>query len=205
MTTRRTTASLSSDTAQTDRRVRKTTASLREALHSLVIEKPYDEISVKELLDRANVGRSTFYTHFHDKDELLASTIADIIQAARSVAAPRSGNWYERILWFSLPIFEYHERIRVSASSPFPRYAQAALHDHLRKALVDLISVALQAEMHEGRWAQRRIPATLVVEFTATTFVLVFEWWLQQDQQPSAKDANRLFRSLALPSLATAD
>lgn len=204
MTARRTTARVASQTGQNDRRVRKTTAALREALHSLVIEKPYDEISVKELLDRADVGRSTFYTHFQDKDELLASAIGDIIHSARSAAVPRSGKWYERVLWFSLPIFEYHERMRASASSPFPRYAQAALHEHLRKALVDLISETIETAVHRCGSTQSATPPVLVVQFVATTFVLVFDWWLQQEPQPSAADAHRVFRSLALPSLALA-
>ena len=54
-----------------DRRIQKTKNLLHQALGSLIREKPYDAIVVKEILDRANVGRSTFYTHFRDKDELL--------------------------------------------------------------------------------------------------------------------------------------
>src|SRR6516164_2810623 len=50
-----------------DRRIEKTQALLHEALGALIREKPYDEIVLKEILDRANVGRSTFYTHFRDK------------------------------------------------------------------------------------------------------------------------------------------
>src|SRR6266849_4806553 len=46
-----------------DRRVRRTRESLHKALISLALEKNYDSISVQEVLDRADVGRSTFYTH----------------------------------------------------------------------------------------------------------------------------------------------
>ncbi len=46
-----------------DRRVRRTRESLHKALISLALEKHYDSISVQEVLDRADVGRSTFYTH----------------------------------------------------------------------------------------------------------------------------------------------
>ena len=58
----------------TDRRVQKTQDLLHGALASLIHEKSYDAIVVKEILARANVGRSTFYTHFRDKDELLEVT-----------------------------------------------------------------------------------------------------------------------------------
>ena len=48
-------------------------------LGSLIREKPYDEIVVQEILDRANVGRSTFYMHFGDKDDLFVSAIHDML------------------------------------------------------------------------------------------------------------------------------
>ena len=56
-----------------DRRIQKTKALLHEALFSLIVEKNYESIVVNDILDRANVGRSTFYMHFGDKDELLVS------------------------------------------------------------------------------------------------------------------------------------
>lgn len=70
---------LQQTTGAEDRRIQKTLKLLREALVSLIAEKPYDSIVVKEILDRANVGRSTFYTHFRDKDELLSSGIHDML------------------------------------------------------------------------------------------------------------------------------
>src|SRR5437867_8818115 len=57
--------------AVVDRRIQRTRKTLHEALMALVLEGPYDSITVQQILDRANVGRSTFYTHFQDKDELL--------------------------------------------------------------------------------------------------------------------------------------
>src|SRR5215470_5181989 len=62
-----------------DRRVQKTQDLLRNALVSLLAQKPYDAIVVKEILDRANVGRSTFYMHFRDKDDLLVSGIHEML------------------------------------------------------------------------------------------------------------------------------
>src|SRR5262245_53483333 len=65
--------------ATRDRRVQRTKTSLHDALIGLAIEKPYPSIAVKEILDRANVGRSTFYTHFRDKDDLLESGIHEVL------------------------------------------------------------------------------------------------------------------------------
>lgn len=59
-----------------DRRVGRTHQLLFDALLELVQKKRYDKITVQEILDRANVGRSTFYAHFQDKDDLLTGNFA---------------------------------------------------------------------------------------------------------------------------------
>src|SRR5438128_5403918 len=53
-----------------DRRTNRTRRSLSSALVELVEEKRFDEITVQNVIDRADVGRSTFYAHFRDKEDL---------------------------------------------------------------------------------------------------------------------------------------
>lgn len=60
-----------SGSAAPDRRVQKTRQLLSEALVSLILEKGYEDVSIQDLLDRANVGRSTFYAHYENKEQLL--------------------------------------------------------------------------------------------------------------------------------------
>src|SRR5258705_6420819 len=55
---------------KTDRRTQRTRHSLTHAMVDLVTEKRFDEITVQNLIDRADIGRSTFYTHFRDKEDL---------------------------------------------------------------------------------------------------------------------------------------
>lgn len=54
-----------------DRRVRKTREALYSAFVALIVERGYDAISVQDIIDAADVGRTTFYAHFKSKDELL--------------------------------------------------------------------------------------------------------------------------------------
>lgn len=54
-----------------DRRVQKTRKLLSDAFVALIVEKGYDEVSIQDILDRANVGRSTFYAHYENKEQLL--------------------------------------------------------------------------------------------------------------------------------------
>jgi AcrR family transcriptional regulator len=74
----------------TDRRVRRTRELLRSALLSLIQEKGYERITVRDILDRADVGRSTFYAHYRDKDELLQSGFEDVRSALAAEMQPEA-------------------------------------------------------------------------------------------------------------------
>jgi len=99
-----------------DRRIQKTKNLLHEALGSLIREKPYDTIVVQEILDRANVGRSTFYMHFRDKDELLVSGIRDMLRSSRSATEPARARRGDP-LWFSAPFFAHIEQHRRTSTA----------------------------------------------------------------------------------------
>jgi AcrR family transcriptional regulator len=116
-----------------DRRIQKTKSLLHEALGSLIREKPYDAIVVQEILDRANVGRATFYMHFRDKDDLLVSGIHDMIRPVHTTKSSPSVKRYERLITFSLPIFEHIQRHRHIGSAKMGVRGRAVIHEHLRK------------------------------------------------------------------------
>lgn len=183
-----------------DRRIQKTTNLLREALVSLIAEKPYNSIVVKEILDRANVGRSTFYMHFRDKDDLLLSGIHDMLGPVPSpTRMPGKGNSW--ILWFSLPVFEHHYRHAHAWGDRIGPRGRAILHEHLRRVLTGIVSAAMKKD---SRFAPQtaRVPADLLSAYVASTFVLVLNWWLDKGMRVPPKEINDVFRRLTLPALA---
>src|SRR4051812_43769240 len=62
-----------------DRRSERTRQLIGTALIEVMLAKGYDEITVQDILDRANVGRSTFYAHFLDKEDLLVSQLTRVL------------------------------------------------------------------------------------------------------------------------------
>lgn len=60
---------------KTDRRIQKTKSNLAWSLGQLIIEKGYDSVTINDILNRANVGRSTFYSHYESKEQLLLGNI----------------------------------------------------------------------------------------------------------------------------------
>ena len=185
-----------------DRRIQKTQNLLREALVSLIHEKPYDTIAVTEILERANVGRSTFYTHFQDKDELLASGIHDMLTSAQSAALSSPAKGPERIIWFSLPIFEYLYQHRRTGEARMGASGRTLIHDHLRRVIAELIADGVREECQGRRKAAGQISPDLLVQYVASTFILVLNWWVESRSPLPPNEVNDLFRALILPTLA---
>src|SRR5215510_15281228 len=97
-----------------DRRVQRTQQLLRDALIELIIEKGYEEVTVQDIIDRANVGRSTFYSHFMDKQQLLLSRLKQLRESLAQfqqsgVVTGAKGSGEERPLNFSLAMFQHAE------------------------------------------------------------------------------------------------
>ena len=67
-------------TKKIDRRVRATRDVLGDALIALMHEKPFESITVQHVLDRAKVSRSTFYSHYSDKNDLFLSDVEDFFE-----------------------------------------------------------------------------------------------------------------------------
>jgi AcrR family transcriptional regulator len=172
----------------TDARVRRTQRRLRDAIVSLIHEKSYPAIAVKEILVRADVGRSAFYAHFSNKDALLASGIEQMLHATGPRAMPTSVGPFGKVLSFSFPVFDYIGRCRHAADAKMGRKGRANVRD------------ALQA----GDGLKSAIPADLAAEYIVATFMLVLHWWVESRSPLSAREVDNLFLSLVVPAVTTA-
>jgi AcrR family transcriptional regulator len=185
-----------------DRRIQKTQKLLHEALFSLIHEKTYDSIAVKEILDRANVGRSTFYTHFSDKDELLVSGMHNMLRSVQPAVPPSSAKPYEKSIWFSLPMFEHIQQQRRNGGARIGTRGRTIIHEHLQRLLAELIAEELRKAFQGRRKTAGRIPPDLFVQYVASTFILVLNWWMESRSPLPPKDVDDFFRALILPTLA---
>jgi AcrR family transcriptional regulator len=184
-----------------DRRVQKTQRLLRDALVSLIHEKSYDSIAVKEILDRANVGRSAFYAHFHDKHALLASGIHQMLREGSPRALPSGAKRFRNVVWFSLPVFEYVNVFRHTDGSLMGREGHTIIHEHLRQVLIDTIADAVKACVPCREPGPGKMPPELLAEYVAATFILVLNWWVESKSTLSPREADDLFLSMVLPTL----
>ena len=155
---------------ETDRRVRRTKQSLHDALIGLSHNHPYDSIAVHDILERADVGRSTFYSHFRDKGDLLESSIEALIRSLP--CGDQHSNPVERIIAFSRPLLDHIDGVRRTRQPGMPPGSRDALHDHLQAVLETVIADKLDGITLRHSTAA---PSELIARHVASTFVLVLD------------------------------
>jgi AcrR family transcriptional regulator len=189
------------DVLAKDRRVQKTRRLLLRALGELLHEKRYETIVVQQILDRANVGRSTFYAHFRDKDDLLQNALHELLHFATRTTAPVASR-SEEVLRFSRPMFEHVELHLRASKQGLPLRSRTVVHERLRRALEERVTQDVSRATR--RAASGEVPRELLVRHVTATFVLVLEWWVGQRSRLSAAEVDGVFRSLVQPVLAEA-
>ena len=186
-----------------DRRMQKTRKALQEALISLMFEKSYEAILIQEILDRANVGRSTFYTHFRDKNELLSEGLQGLQEFLRNVQRDTpvsSGKRYERVIGFSLAMFEHANDHKKLYRSLVGGPGWIIVRQRIEEILVQLMKDEARALFK--RKASSEVPFELFIHFLGATFMSVLTWWFNFKRPLPPKEINTLFRELVIPTLA---
>jgi AcrR family transcriptional regulator len=190
----------------TDRRVQRTRRLLHKALMSLVLEKKYESITVQEILDRADVGRSTFYLHFRDKDELLFSGfeyLLSFLESVQGVTATVPGKSYERIIGFSLAMFQHAHEYRRINRALLGSTAEAVVRRRIHSVLAGIVGRELKRELQGRKEGICPVSPELLAHFLVSTFISVMAWWLNSKSPVSVKEIDVAYRYLVLPCLAS--
>lgn len=186
-----------------DRRIRKTRKAAREALISLMFEKRYESIAIQDILDRANVGRSTFYVHYRDKDALLVDGLQDLrelLRHAQTNFPADSTKNHDRVIGFSLALFEHVHDHRKLYQSLVGGYAWDIVRQHMEETLAQLMKE--QARPLFKKRGSSEVPFELLIHFLAATFMSVITWWMENRTPLAPRELNLLFRELVVPTLA---
>ncbi len=176
---------------ESDRRVIRTRAELIQALHALIQEEPYARITVQDILERANVGRTTFYTHFYDKDDLLVSAIPDDILGFDEES--------DSLIPSLVPIFshaqENHSLFRALMGSDGITLIQKMGHEKTVQNWLKHIE-----RLREKGFKAPSQPM-VVAQYLTGAFMSLLKWWLDEKMPHSPEEMDTIFRELTFTGL----
>ena len=181
-----------------DRRVVRTRAMLQQALLSLILEKGYDAVTVEDICDAANVGRSTFYAHYASKDDLKRSGLealrSQLIDRQRNAFAT-PGSTADRSLSFSLPMFEHaRDHIDLYRALVGGRGGTVALG-----SIREMLSELVRAELADfEKQSAEVVPREIVVAYVVGAYMAVLTWWLDAGAKLPPQEVDAMFRRLAI-------
>lgn len=175
-----------------DPRVRRTRDSLGSALIELIQEKPINDITVQDLLNRAGVGRSTFYLHFRDKDDLLISQLEMFLEFMSTLLSVRN-----------------EKSTRVAPVEEM--FAHIGDRNKLYRVLSDSGHLKQFFDLAEGYFARgierrlvecgrlKNLPARELAARSAAlsgSLLSLLRWWLDRGEKETPKEMDRLFHQL---------
>lgn len=181
-----------------DRRVQRTRKLLQDALMALILEKGYEAVTIQDIIDRANVGRSTFYAHFLDKQQLLLSGFEQLrveLAQQQHAAVDVSG---ERRLRFSLAMFEHACSYQPVWRALIGTRGGAVVRKQMQHMLTDLVREELGVLAPH---APAQIPVEIIVQYTVNAFMGLLIWCADHDVPATPAQMDAFFQQLTMPGV----
>jgi AcrR family transcriptional regulator len=201
---------------KSDRRPQRTRRLLSRALVGLITEKRFDDITVQNVIDRADVGRSTFYTHFRDKEDLLQKDWERFLDAfAQQIDWDKAG--YEsfvpvvhlfRHLQDVQPFYKGLVRSRKADSlfktgvSYLSRKIETSFNarsEH-RPPQTDHGTGVLATQSGTGESPTRQVPVPILANFLAIELFALLKWWLDHDMPYTPERMDEIYHHLVNPT-----
>jgi AcrR family transcriptional regulator len=185
-------------TGNLDRRVRRTRRALREALIALIVERGYEKVTVQDVLDRADIGRSTFYAHYRDKDELFAACFDDLrADLERELAATTAGPSHDDPTRPIGVLFDHAYGNQRVYRALCGRTAETAGTRMLHRLVLDSLRGHLTP-------VGLKLPAEVVAEYHAGALVAVLVWWVRHGFPQPPAEIGHVCQAMITPSVMAA-
>jgi len=178
-----------SDLQKYSRQVSRTREMLRSALMTLILEKGYESITIQDIVDRANLGRATFYTHFRDKEDLLLTSMKEGYQQLLArLEAERSSP--DELLSIEM-VFEYAAANRELFLVILYGAGKTVIYQQARDFIAEQAKKQLQ-----GRFGDPAIPLDLAAMYFAGSLLSILVWWLEQGMPYTAAEMAAMLQIL---------
>ena len=172
-----------------DRRSQRTRHLVSAAFVQLLREKGYNAITVSDIIERANIGRSTFYSHYHDKEDLFVGELDRVIEILSHGLPDQDEMPFFPSLGLFRHVGEEYQLYKALLWSP----GIDLLIKHMQRSLSQRIEQALQKQ--EKRFA---IPSPILANFIAGSFLTLLNWWLENKMIYSPEEMDDIFKRLTM-------
>ena len=181
-----------------DRRVRKTRQLLRSTLLALLKEKRYEDISVQDIIERADVARSTFYVHYVDKDDLLTGRdgifAENLGQQLTAHAGAQNAPSFSSRVWF------YHIQAQGDILKVIAKDSALEL---AMKTLRGIIHESVQNSMQAHAQMNTSVPLPLLVDYVTDTLMTLIKWWFKDGMTHTPEQMDEMFQRLVVPGISS--
>ncbi len=180
-----------------DRRVKRTRNLLHQALHELMAQKRYDDITVQDIIDRADVGRSTFYAHYQDKEDLAVRELIRIMDELNQAIADSDPQGSQ--LLPTRGLFDHIAENPHIFMGMMRDRGMEFFFDKGQQYWAERIEERLQVLLPPGH--EPDIPVMMIATTTAGTLVTMMRWWLDNKLPFSADQMAQFADQLILPGI----
>ncbi len=189
-----------------DRRQQKTRAAILAAFGRLLAEKRYGDITVREIIDDANVGRTTFYAHFATKDLLLKALCEALFghivdsasDRARTYGLYSDSDAPESIFCHLL---QHLRRLREEGSDILRLLACENNEPFLRYFRESLSRLIQSQCLRQCQASRADIPQDFLINHISGSFVEMVLWWARGGMRQTPEELDRCFRAVIEPAL----
>ena len=184
-----------------DRRVVRSRDRLGDAMIELIQEKPFGEITVQEVLDRAGVSRTTFYAHYRDMDDLFMSDVDEFLEGAAAMLT-RGGDTSDRVA----PVEEFFAHVAEGRKLYDALVADGRIGDFLELA-----------RGHFARGIERRLAGSerargmeeaaraALSHALAGAMLSLLSWWVDRGMTAPPAEMDDLFHRMVWSGVGAAD
>jgi AcrR family transcriptional regulator len=189
-----------------DRRKIRTRKQLRDALLVLILEKGYDAVTIEDITERADLGRTTFYLHYKDKEHILLESIesiaVDLLQQITenfpAFSQPGlSMENRENLLYAPVLLVFHHAKENANLYRIILR-GEGAYKTNIRlRQIINRITANIMTERIESLGLKSpQIPIEFMTNYFAGALLTVITWWLENDTPYSVEEMTTMFRDL---------
>lgn len=184
-----------------DRRQQKTRKAIFQAFTTLLGRKNYTGITVQDIIDEANIGRSTFYAHFETKDDLLKELCRELfghiidsaIDCTHTHGLYSDGNAPESVFCHLLQHLQENDNnilglLSCESSEIFLRYFKDSLNELIKIQVLD-----------KSNLISEKLPDDFLINHISGSFVEMVQWWLKGHRKQSPQELDQYFRAVIEP------